>query len=389
MAVERIPYARQAIDESDIAAVQKVLASDWLTQGPAIPRFEAAVSQWCDNALATAVNSATSGLHLACLALGIGPGKTVWTSPNTFVASANSALYCGADIDFVDIDPVTYNISIDALTEKLQQAAIENRLPSALIAVHFSGQPCEMASIAELAKKYDFAVIEDASHALGAAYQGKPIGDCSWSDITVLSFHPVKIITTAEGGMVLTQNTKLHEKIQLLRSHGITRDESKMTQASAGPWYYEQIALGFNYRLTDLQAALGYSQLQRLASFIERRREIAGRYDRELNNLPLILPGQTTNAQSAWHLYVVQVDPARTDKSRLQLFNEMRSAGIDVNVHYIPVHTQPYYQALGFQRGDFPVVEAYYANAVSLPMYVGLSEEQQTKVIRGLGRILA
>ena len=389
MAVERIPYARQAIDESDIAAVQKVLASDWLTQGPAIPRFEAAVSQWCGNALATAVNSATSGLHLACLALGIGPGKTVWTSPNTFVASANSALYCGAGIDFVDIDPVTYNISIPALTAKLEQAAIENRLPSALIAVHFSGQPCQMAAIAELAKKYKFAVIEDASHALGATYQGKPIGDCTWSDITVLSFHPVKIITTAEGGMVLTQNPKLHEKVQLLRSHGITRDESKMTQASAGPWYYEQIDLGFNYRLTDLQAALGYSQMQRLTSFIERRRAIAGRYDRELTGLPLILPGQTANTQSAWHLYVVQVDPSRTHKTRLQLFSEMRLAGIDVNVHYIPVHTQPYYQALGFQHGDFPVAEAYYSNVASLPMYVGLSEEQQTRVIRELGRILA
>ena len=389
MAVERIPYARQAIDESDIAAVQKVLASDWLTQGPAIPRFEAAVSQWCGNALATAVNSATSGLHLACLALGIGPGKTVWTSPNTFVASANSALYCGAGIDFVDIDPVTYNISIDALTAKLEQAAIENRLPSALIAVHFSGQPCEMAAIAELAKKYKFAVIEDASHALGATYQGKPIGDCTWSDITVLSFHPVKIITTAEGGMVLTQNPKLHEKVQLLRSHGITRDESKMTQPSAGPWYYEQIDLGFNYRLTDLQAALGYSQMQRLTSFIERRRAIAGRYDRELTGLPLILPGQTADTQSAWHLYVVQVDPSRTHKTRLQLFSEMRLAGIDVNVHYIPVHTQPYYQALGFQHGDFPVAEAYYSNVASLPMYVGLSEEQQTRVIRELGRILA
>jgi len=389
MTANRINYARQEIDQSDIEAVVQALQSDLLTQGPRIVEFEQSVANRCGGALATAVNSATSALHVACMALGLGPGDVLWTSPNTFVASANCALYCGASVDFVDVDPVTYNMSVGALAAKLATAEKNGSLPRIVVPVHFAGQPCDMEQIAALAKRYRFSVVEDASHAIGAQYKGEPVGNCRWSDIAIFSFHPVKIITTAEGGMLLTQNRDLHKRIQLLRSHGITRDAALMTNQSHGPWYYEQVALGYNYRITDVQAALGLSQLKRIDSFIERRRCIAARYDRELADLPLVFPQQAAYGNSAWHLYVVQIDSTKTPMTRTDFYHALYAAGIIVNVHYIPVHTQPYYQKLGFKWGDFPVAEAYYRHVVSLPMYAGLSEEEQTRVINVVRKILS
>ncbi|MBJ6724842.1 UDP-4-amino-4,6-dideoxy-N-acetyl-beta-L-altrosamine transaminase [Geomesophilobacter sediminis] len=382
-----IPYGRQSISAADVAAVTEVLQSDWLTQGPAVERFESCVAAYCGVPHAVAVNSATSALHIACLALGLGPGDTLWTSPNTFVASANCARYCGASVDFVDIDPRTYNMSVERLAEKLAQAAAAGKLPKVVIPVHFAGQSCDMAGIDALAKQYGFKVIEDASHAIGGRYRGEPVGNCRYSDLTVFSFHPVKIVTTAEGGMVLTRSAELNERLVRLRSHGITRDPSLMHGASQGPWYYEQIELGFNYRMTDLQAALGASQMTRLDEFVARRHELVRRYDDALRELPVTLPWQHPDSYSAFHLYVIKV-PQRPGKGRREVFEALRARGILVNVHYIPVHTQPYYRELGFREGDFPQAEAYYAEAITLPLYYSLTYEEQDQVIKAVKEVV-
>jgi UDP-4-amino-4,6-dideoxy-N-acetyl-beta-L-altrosamine transaminase len=384
-----IPYGRQDISQADIDAVVEVLRSDFLTQGPAIPRFEAAVAARCGAAYALAVNSATSALHIACLALGLGPGDTLWTSPNTFVASVNCGLYCGAKVDFVDIDPQTYNLSVEALAAKLDQAEQHGRLPKVVVPVHFAGQACDMRAIRGLADRYGFRIIEDASHAIGGRYLREPIGNGRWSDITVFSFHPVKIVTTGEGGMAVTNDPELAARMARLRTHGITREPELMTGESHGPWYYQQIDLGFNYRMTDIQAALGASQMGRLDDFVARRRELAARYDSDLADLPVIRPRQHPDAESAWHLYVIQVDPQRTSVTREVLFARLREAGIGVNVHYIPVHTQPHYRQMGFQPGHLPAAEHYYANAVSLPLYPSMTSDQQATVVDTLRGALA
>lgn len=384
-----IPYGRQDIQDCDIAAVLEVLQSDFLTQGPAVPRFEQAVAQRSNARHAVAVNSATSALHIALMALDVGSGDVVWTSPNTFVASSNAALYCGAAIDFVDIDPVTYNISVTALANKLAWADQQGQLPKVVIPVHLTGQPCDMAAICELAQRYGVKVVEDASHAIGGRYHDQPIGNCAYSDVTVFSFHPVKIVTTAEGGMALTNDDSLAEKMALYRNHGITRDPALMTHASEGPWYYQQIALGYNYRMTDLQAALGVSQMRRLDGYVRRRHDIAARYNRELLDLPLTLPAQPDYVRSAYHLYVIRLDlDAIAPLTHAQVFQALRDQGILVNLHYIPVHTQPYYQAMGFSWGDFPHAEAYYKNAISIPMYPSMTDDEQTRVIQVLHGIL-
>jgi UDP-4-amino-4,6-dideoxy-N-acetyl-beta-L-altrosamine transaminase len=386
---DTIPYGRQDIDAEDIAAVEAVLRSDWLTQGPAIERFERCVADYVGAKFASAVNSATSALHLAARAVGLGPGDVLWTVPNTFVASANAGLYCGAEVDFVDIDPQTCNLSIDALTKKLAAAERGNRLPKALVAVHFAGLSCDMAKIAELARRYRFRVIEDAAHAIGGDYQGQRIGNCAHSDIAVFSFHPVKIITSAEGGMLVTNDQELHKTIALLRSHGVTRDPTLMDGVSEGDWYYQQVDLGFNYRLTDVHAALGLSQMRRIDDFVARRRALADRYDRLLAALPVIRAPRDTKANSAWHLYVIQIDKQRTNKSRKEIFDAMRRAQILVNVHYIPVHLQPYYRRFGFAPGDFPAAESYYDNAITLPLYASMTDAQQDRVVGALKDALA
>ncbi len=383
-----IPYGRQDISESDIAAVVEVLRSDFLTQGPKVPEFEAALASHVGAAHAVAVNSATSALHIACLALGVGPGDCVWTSPITFVASANCALYCGAEVDFVDIDPQTWNMCPQALEAKLVEAKARGRLPKVVIPVHLAGEPCDMAAIHGLAQQYGFRIVEDASHAVGGKYRGAFIGSGQFSDITVFSFHPVKIITTAEGGMAMTNDPALAARMGLLRSHGITRDPGEMTHAPDGPWYYQQVALGFNYRMTELQAALGLSQLKRLDEFVARRHVLARRYDELLADSPLILPTAHPDNYSGLHLYVVRVPEARTGKSHGAAFGTLREGGIGVNLHYIPVHTQPYYAALGFRPGDYPEAERYYAEAISLPMFHGLTEAQQDTVVAAVMRAL-
>lgn len=384
-----IPYGRQDINQQDIDAVIDVLKSDWLTQGPAIPRFEQVVAQYCGVNYAVAVNSATSALHIACLSLGLGRGDILWTSPNSFVASANCSLYCGASVDFVDIDPRTYNLSVTALQEKLEQAEKQGKLPKIVVPVHFAGQSCEMVSIKKLSEKYGFYLLEDASHAIGGKYRDEPIGNCRYSDITVLSFHPVKIITTGEGGMALTNSAELYEKMQRLRTHGITRNSAYIIGESDGPWYYQQIELGYNYRITDIQAALGTSQLQRIDEFVQRRHEIAELYHQAFKNLPLTCPWQHPDSFSAYHLYVIRLNLQTLSKSRLDIFNQLRASDIGVNIHYIPIHTQPYYQKIGFNRGDFPEAEQYYQEAISLPMYPSLSETQHIQVIRALEDNLA
>ncbi len=376
-----IPYGRQDITETDITAVVDVLRSDFLTQGPAVPRFEKSVAEYCGTKHAVAANSATSALHMACLALGLGPGDCLWTSPITFVASANCGLYCGASVDFVDIDPSTYNLCPQALEAKLVEADKKGCLPKVVIPVHIAGQPCDMQAINVLAQKYGFHIIEDASHAIGGKYKGEPIGNCRYSDITVFSFHPVKIITTAEGGMALTNSDELASSLELLRSHGITRDPSQMTHDSDGPWYYQQIALGYNYRLTDLQAALGLSQMERLDDFIARRHKIAARYDDILADFPVTLPRQHSESYSALHLYVIRLQLDKIETSYLTVFETMRGQGIGINLHYIPVYTQPYYQTMGFKVGDFPEADQYYSEAISIPMYPTLTIEQQNTVV--------
>src|SRR6185437_8505820 len=383
-----IPYGRQDIRDEDIGAVVEVLRSDWLTQGPTMPRFEAAIAAHCEAAQAVAVCSATAALHIACLALDLGHGDVLWTVPNTFVASANCALYCGARVDFVDIDPRTYNMSVEALREKLVRAERAGCLPKVVIPVHFAGQSCDMRAIRALAEHYGFRIIEDASHAVGGSYLNAAVGNCQYSDIAVFSFHPVKIITTAEGGMALTNDAELAERLRVLRTHGITRDVARMREPSQDPWYYEQVDLGFNYRMTDVQAALGVSQSSRLREYITRRRSIARIYDEALQPLPLILPFQHPDAESAFHLYVIQIDPSRAALDRRSVFNVLRAAGIGVNVHYIPVHTQPHYRTLGFAPGQYPVAERYYANALSLPMFATLGDSQQNFVISSLRKAL-
>lgn len=383
-----IPYARQDISQDDIQAVVDVLQSNWLTQGPAIGRFETAVAAYCGAKYAVAVNSATSALHIACLAVGLGRGDVLWTSPNTFVASANCGLYCGAAVDFVDIDPLTYNMSATQLENKLLVTKNTGKLPKVVIPVHFAGQPCEMDKIGALANQYGFTTIEDASHAVGGRYKQGRVGCCQYSDMTVLSFHPVKIITTGEGGMVLTNRRDLYDKLVLLRSHGITRDPDRMEDASRGPWHYEQVGLGFNYRITDIQAALGTSQLQRINDFVARRRVLAGRYATLLKDAPLTLPWQHPDAHSAFHLYVIRLQLTKDGKTRRQVFEALRGRGIGVNVHYIPVHTQPYYRSMDFKHGDFPQAEKYYAEAISLPMYYGLKDAEQEFIVAQLAEVL-
>ncbi|UZE36469.1 UDP-4-amino-4,6-dideoxy-N-acetyl-beta-L-altrosamine transaminase [Pseudomonas sp. B21-059] len=381
-----IPYGRQSVDQADIDAVLAVLQSDWLTQGPTIDAFEQAVAARCEAAFGVAVCNATAALHIACLAAGLGPGDWLWTSPNTFLASANCGRYCGADVDFVDIDPQTWNLDVEALAGKLQVAQAMGRLPKVVVAVAFSGQSCDMRQLAELAERYAFTVIEDASHAVGARYAGRPVGCGEFAAMTVFSFHPVKIITSAEGGMVLTNRPELVDRLRRLRSHGMTRDPQQMSEASHGPWYYQQVELGFNYRMTDLQAALGLSQLKKLDGFVQRRQYLAARYQQLLQDLPLTLPKAQADAQSAWHLYVVRLQLDGLQRSHRQVFEGLREAGIGVNLHYIPVHLQPYYQALGFAQGDFPEAEHYYAEAISLPIYPGLSDSEQDYVVQQVRR---
>jgi UDP-4-amino-4,6-dideoxy-N-acetyl-beta-L-altrosamine transaminase len=383
-----IPYGRQDVEADDVEAVVAVLRSDWLTQGPTVPRFEAALAAHCGAQHAVAVNSATAALHIACRALGLGPGDQLWTSPNTFVASANCALYCGAQVDFVDIDPRTYNMSADALAEKLETAAADGRLPKIVVPVHFAGQSCDMARIDELAQRYGFRVIEDAAHAVGGKYLGAPVGNCRYSDIAVMSFHPVKLITTGEGGAALTNDPELAERMARLRSHGITQDPRRMQGEPDGPWSYQEIELGWNYRMTDIAAALGMSQLRRLDGYVERRTMLAARYHRLLANSGLALPWVDPRCASAWHLYVVGWNAEASRLSRREAFVELRSRGIGVQVHYIPVHTQPIFRALGFKVGQFPETEAYYARALTIPLFPGLAEDQQDAVVEHLAAML-
>jgi UDP-4-amino-4,6-dideoxy-N-acetyl-beta-L-altrosamine transaminase len=400
-----IPYARQSISEQDVASVCSVLRSDFLTQGPKVPEFEQAVAEYCKADHAVAVNSGTSALHLACLALGLGPGDTLWTSPITFVASANCALYCGAAVDFVDIDPRTYNLCSQVLEKKLQVAQQADKLPKVVVPVHFSGQPCDMEAIHGLGRQYGFRILEDASHALGGRYKNEPVGNCRYSDITVFSFHPVKSITTGEGGMAVTNDPELAQRMIMLRSHGITRDhvhfvntgmsesgaETKpgTTKPSHLPtfppsYYYEQIDLGFNYRMTDIQAALGLSQLHRLDAFVSRRRELAKRYDELLAGLPVITPWQHPDGVSAWHLYVVRLRAVAGEATHRRIFDAMREQGIGVNLHYIPVHTQPWFRQLGFMPGMFPESEKYYEEAITMPLFPVMTEEEQDRVVEAL-----
>ena len=379
-----IPYGKQDISQSDIDAVVAVLQSDFLTQGPMVPRFEQVVAGYCGVSHAVAVNSATSALHIACLALGLGPGDWLWTSPITFVASANCGLYCGAQVDFVDIAPETLNMCPVALERKLLEAERSGRLPKIVIPVHLRGLSCDMQAIHTLAQRFGFKVIEDASHAIGGKYLGDPVGNCRYSDVTVFSFHPVKIITSAEGGMATTNNPELAQRMAILRSHGITREPAQMTQAPDGPWYYQQIDLGFNYRMTELQAALGLSQMERLDAYVARRHERARRYDSLLHKLPITVPAQSTDAHSALHLYVVRLDLDRVSRSHEDVFNNMRQQGIGVNLHYIPVHIQPWYARMGFEPEQFPEAMAYYRQAITLPLYPALTDQDQIAVVAAL-----
>jgi len=383
-----IPYGRQDIDQADIDSVVDVLQSDFLTQGPQVPLFEKKVSDYCGSEFGVAVNSATSALHISCLALGLGRGDWLWTSPNSFVASANCGLYCGAKIDFVDIDSQTYNLSAEELEKKLIQAKQDGNLPKIVIPVHFAGQSCDMQKIHALSKEYGFKIIEDASHAIGGKYLGQPIGGCQYSDITVFSFHPVKIVTTAEGGLATTNNKALLERMQLFRSHGVTRNSELMGKLSEGGWHYQQVDLGFNYRMTELQAALGVSQMQRLDEFVTQRHILQERYDSLLSNLPIIKPHQNQDSYSALHLYPIQIDLDNVDKGREKIFDELRQNGIGVNVHYIPIYTQPYYSQFGFRIGDFPNSESYYKRVISIPLFHTMTIDQQDEVVRTLGRVL-
>ncbi len=379
-----IPYGRQEINQADIDAVVDVLRSDFLTQGPIVPAFEDAVAMHCGVRHAVAVNSATSALHIACLALGVGRGDLVWTSPITFVASANCARYCGADVDFVDIDPLTYNMSVECLRSKLEAAKKIGKIPKVVIPVHLCGQSCDMAAIHALGQQYGFQIIEDASHAIGGTYRGEPVGNCRFSDITVFSFHPVKIITTGEGGIAVTNDDKLASHMARLRTHGITRDPAEMTHAPDGPWYYQQLELGLNYRLTDIHATLGLSQLKRLDEFVVTRNQIAQRYANSFVGLPVTVQLQPKDVYSAFHLYVIRLSLQDIKRSHREVFEELRAAGIGVNLHYIPIYRQPYYARMGFNPSQFPEAERYYTEAISIPMYSGLSEAIQQQVVRAI-----
>lgn len=381
-----IPYGKQEITQQDIDSVVNVLKSDFLTQGPQVPLFESKISHKVGVKHALAVNSATSALHIACLALGLKAGDMLWTVPNTFVASANCALYCGARVDFVDINPDSYNICVDALEEKLKNARATGNLPKILVAVHLCGQSCDMEAINKLSVIYGFNVIEDASHAIGGKYKGENIGNCKYSDITVFSFHPVKIITTAEGGMALTNDDRLASMMNLLRSHGITRDENLMVGDSHGPWYYEQLELGFNYRMTELQAALGVSQLSRLDDFVAKRHDLAGQYNNSLADLPVILPWQDPDSYSSYHLYVIRIKTGETRKSHREIFECLRDQGIGVNLHYIPVYLHPYYRQMGYTQGYCIEAERYYSDAISIPLYPNLTKDNQLLVVNALRR---
>ena len=383
-----IPYGKQDINQTDIDAVVDVLQSDFLTQGPQVPLFEKKVSNYCGSEFGVAVNSATSALHVACLALGLGKGDWLWTSPNTFVASANCGLYCGSRVDFVDIDSLTYNLSTEELEKKLIRAKKDNKLPKIVIPVHFAGQSCDMQKIHSLSKEYGFKIIEDASHAIGGRYLDRPIGGCQYSDITVFSFHPVKIITTAEGGLATTNDKELSERMQLFRSHGVTRDPELMTKESAGGWYYQQVDLGFNYRMTELQAALGVSQMERLDEFVALRHKCQVRYDELLIDLSITTPYQDLNSYSALHLYPIRIQIDKVKSTRKEIFEALRKNDIGVNVHYIPVHTQPYYENIGFKKGDFPNAESYYESAISIPLFHVMTFEQQDQVIAALEKVL-
>jgi UDP-4-amino-4,6-dideoxy-N-acetyl-beta-L-altrosamine transaminase len=384
-----IPYGRQEITQEDIDSVVEVLGSDFLTQGPKVPEFEKSIQDYCGVAHSLAVNSATSALHIACLALDVGPGDEVWTSPITYVSSANCARYCGASVDFVDIDAQTYNLSNEALEDKLRQRKKSGgKLPSVIIAVHMAGQSCDMAAIQALADEFGFRIIEDASHAIGGRYRDEPIGNCRYSDITVFSFHPVKIITTAEGGIVTSNSASLAKRMALFRNHGVTRDPALMTRPADGQWYYEQIELGYNYRMTDVQAALGCSQMRRLDANVSVRHRIADRYDAELATLPLVLPFREDFSYSAFHLYIVLLEEARA-ADRGAVFESLRERGVGVNVHYIPVHTQPYYRQMGFATGDFPCAEDYYSRVLSLPLFPTLTRQQQDEAIGAMKSVLS
>lgn len=381
-----IPYGRQDISDADVEAVVKALQSDFLTQGPAVPCFEKIVAKAVGARFGVAASSATAALHIACLALELEPGDHLWTSPITFVASANVGLYCGATVDFVDIDPKTFNMCPDALAAKLARAEKSGTLPKIVIPVAMCGQSCDMRAIRKLSDQFGFRIVEDASHAIGAKYGGLPVGSGGLADITVFSFHPVKIITTGEGGLATTNDSELASRMAMFRSHGVTRDEQRMVGPSGGPWYYEQVALGYNYRMTELQAALGTSQMARLDEFVAARRALAAAYDVALADLPLRLPGQHADTASSWHLYVVQVEDS---SCRRKLFEQLRSEGIGVNVHYIPVHTQPHYRALGFAPGDFPMAEDYYSRAISIPLFASMTEAQQDEVVDTLSKLLS
>lgn len=388
MNAHAIPYGRQDINQEDIDAVVDVLRSDFLTQGPVVPAFESMVATHCGAKHAVAVNSATSALHIACLALGVGKGDVVWTSPTTFVASANCALYCGAMVDFVDIDPATYNLSVDRLKEKLVSAEKAGKLPKVVIPVHLCGQPCDMNGIYALGQQYGFKIIEDASHAIGGKYKNEPVGNCRYSDITVFSFHPVKIITSGEGGMVVTNDSTLARTMRLLRSHGISSAPEDMTLRPTDEiWNYQQFELGFNYRMTELQAALGLSQMQRLDSFVEKRRLIAQRYDQELSDLPIETPWQHSDSYSSYHLYPIRIKRGKCTRTQRQIYDSLHTAGVKVNLHYIPVYRQPYYEAMGFKAGYCPSSEEYYKEALSIPMYPTLTETEQGTVIRVLREV--
>lgn len=383
-----IPYGRQDIRAEDIDAVTEVLNSDHLTQGPFVPRFEQAVASKVGAKHAVAVNSATSALHIACLSLGLGKDQWLWTSPNSFVASSNCGLYCGARVDFVDIDPRSYNMCPKSLASKLELAEKEGRLPSVVVPVHFAGQSCLMEDIHALSKRYGFRIIEDASHAIGGKYQGEYIGNGRFSDIVVFSYHPVKIITTAEGGMALTNDETLAERMNCLRSHGVIRDPRNLTEHSHGPWYYEQQHLGFNYRMTDIQAALGVSQLSRLDNYVAQRGDIAAAYDNELSRMPITKPWHHVDCLSAWHLYVIRLKSKELTCSHRQVFEAMRNRGVGVNLHYIPIHLQPYYRELGFKPGDFPETERYYSETMTLPLFPTLDDKQKSEVVNSLRSVL-
>jgi UDP-4-amino-4,6-dideoxy-N-acetyl-beta-L-altrosamine transaminase len=376
-----IPYGRQDISDEDVAAVVAALRSDFITQGPAIDAFETTIARYVGASHAVAVCNATAALHIAYLALGLGPGDRLWTVPNTFVATANAARYCGAEVDFVDISGDTYLMDVEALAARLAQSRRQGRLPKIVAPVHFAGQSCDMRRIRALADDYGFKIVEDAAHAIGADYLGTKVGDCRYSDLAVFSFHPVKIITTAEGGIVTVKDRTLATRLRELRSHGTTRDASRMEGPSEGPWYYQQIELGLNYRMTDLQAALGSSQMKRIDAFVARRRVLAARYDDALANLPLVRPAQSPDGRSAFHLYPIQLHLGAIGRTRRQIFESLRAAGIGVNVHYIPVHLQPYYRRRGFKPGDFPVAERYYESAISIPLFAGMTDAEQQEVV--------